>query len=182
MLPDPSIVMAMQHTLAAPVAAIVRDVADVRGSLAQFRARNEKRLAIGNAEVSALVALGARLREDMWAAFRDHPVTEGNLQALDLAIESADTQCARHVRDFARLEKQYRRLLRKFRSVAPEFHQAASEISDRALGMMAREIGERVDFVNFLRALRAEHQPRAREGIIFSDPKELVRHLRAAMN
>ena len=48
---------------------------------------------------------------------------------------------------------------------------------DRMLALEAHEYEQRADFLLFIRALKAEHDPAARGGVAFDDPEALERFL-----
>jgi hypothetical protein len=184
MFMDPAFIDAISHALASPPASIVRTAADLDGRLDTFRRVETQRLTHSEREVAKWIERGLKLRESMWSLMdnRRSEVDEAAVAVLNRMITRVEEYQAKQAQISKELDREYKRLVKKAFRVSPQHGAVMRELSEWSMSLVHRQLAERADFGLFLRALRAEHDPRSREGQTFKDPNALKAFLTASLH
>jgi hypothetical protein len=175
MLPDPTLLEVMNHLSWRPPA-LVRDVGNA--SLDVERAAYEGYLRDTEREIKKWAAHGLELREELWRRGLEAADREAYAKVLSEMIELYEDGIRREAREIERLRK---RINRDTRAEPPATRAVAKKMNDKLMTLAESFFREGQEFALFLRAARAEFDPKSRGGETFENPVDLERYLKSAV-
>lgn len=177
----PALLDMIQHLSWRPPA-VVQEVVDVRSDAEAFRRSALRQVERVEQALAHWEASGNALRERLWAAATQTSERDEFRAIVDRLVPRLDARLAQDADETRRLEKAFRRQSRNARRISVQVGCVVDQVARRTLKATARESAAVADLGLFLRALRAELDPRSRSGETFRDPDALRQHLRAAMH
>lgn len=124
---------------------------------------------------------GRVLRHSLWQRAVEGLDGVDSLEDYSKLIEYVDNENSDLGQEIERLQKYFCKGQKEARSYSKDAGVALSRVDDRLVSYLQRELEERIDFALFLRALRAQINPKSRGGESFEDAKALKAYLERAL-
>ena len=133
---------------------------------ALFKQRMQARFEEWRERLRAWMSEGERVRENLRLSFgSDAEVSVDEMAQLTALIEALSLDLTAEQERYEEAERRWDWLAEQSRSASTETRQLLTELREEALGLLAEAYNARVDFYYFLIAVRAEHDPEAKEPV-----------------
>lgn len=115
--------------------------------------------------------------KEVAVAYTAEPATSEELEQLSAIIAKFETLSEARAKETQRNAKHLARLVKQTFRTDPAVAAAYRSVGQRLIDLDKRLIGAALDYALFLRAIRAEADPRSRGGPVFDDPDALAAYL-----